>query len=75
MHFSKSRGVWCLLQVGILTPDWLAGSRYLGPATTDNFTTHVWTKAKFINYYADQVGRDVCVLLLGGEGDQEEGAG
>lgn len=41
--------------VGILTPDWLAGSRYLGETVTDNFVTDVWTKADFINYYADKV--------------------
>jgi hypothetical protein len=41
--------------VGILTPDWLKDSKYLGQTAADNFVTNVWTKAKFINYYADQV--------------------
>lgn len=32
-------------EVGILTPDWLAGSTHLGQMETDTFVCHVWTKA------------------------------
>lgn len=46
--------------VGILTPDWLKDSKYLGQTAADNFVTNVWTKAKFINYYADKVSEE-CV--------------
>lgn len=41
--------------VGILTPDWLKDAKYLGQTAADNFVTNVWTKSKFINYYADKV--------------------
>lgn len=45
----------CHLQVGILTPDWLKDAKYLGQTATDNFVTDVFSKAEFINYYADKV--------------------
>lgn len=55
--FSRDQPVCKTLHfdVGILTPDWLKDSHYLGQTATDNFVTNVWTKAKFINYYADKV--------------------
>lgn len=31
--------------VGILTPDWLNGSKHLGQTETDTFVVDVWTKA------------------------------
>jgi hypothetical protein len=57
--FSRDQPVCKTLHfdVGILTPDWLKDSKYLGRTAADNFVTNVWTKAKFINYYADQVSR------------------
>jgi hypothetical protein len=55
----------CLLQVqtckpismpvGILRPEWLAGSTYLGEETIDSFRCYKWTKADFIDYWADKV--------------------
>jgi hypothetical protein len=43
--------------VGILRPDWLKGARYLGkkpcPFSHDRASCEVWTKAEFIDYYAD----------------------
>jgi hypothetical protein len=30
-------------------------AKYLGQTATDDFVTDVWTKAKFIDYYADEV--------------------
>lgn len=55
--FSRDQPVCKTLHfdVGILTPDWLADSKYLGQTAADNFVTNVWTKAEFINYYADKV--------------------
>lgn len=57
--FSRDQPVCKTLHfdVGILTPDWLADSKYLGQTAADNFVTNVWTKAEFINYYADKVRR------------------
>jgi hypothetical protein len=49
--------------VGILTPDWLKDAKYLGQTPADNFVTNVWTKVKFINYYAEKVRAQP--LLLG----------
>lgn len=56
--------------VGILTPDWLKDSKYLGQTATDNFVTNVWTKAKFINYFADKVSssRNLLRLAMGVRG-------
>jgi len=42
------------MPVGILRPDWLANSTYLGEETVDNIPCHKWTKAAFIDYWADQ---------------------
>jgi hypothetical protein len=55
--FSRDQPVCKTLHfdVGILTPDWLADAKYLGQTAADNFVTNVWTKADFINYYADKV--------------------
>jgi len=63
--FSRDQPVCKTLHfdVGILTPDWLKDSKYLGQTATDNFVTNVWTKAKFINYYADKVGGNVPARL------------
>lgn len=52
--------------VGILTPDWLKDAKYLGQTAADNFVTNVWTKAKFINYYADKVSQAGGRSLEGG---------
>lgn len=54
--FSRDQPVCKTLHfdVGILTPDWLADAKYLGQTAADNFVTNVWTKADFINYYADK---------------------
>ncbi|WIA41265.1 hypothetical protein OEZ86_004870 [Tetradesmus obliquus] len=53
--FSRDEPVCKVLHfdVGILTPDWLAHSTHLGQTETDTFVCDVWTKADFINYYAD----------------------
>ncbi|WIA20975.1 hypothetical protein OEZ85_005312 [Tetradesmus obliquus] len=53
--FSRDEPVCKVLHfdVGILTPDWLANSTHLGQTETDTFVCDVWTKADFINYYAD----------------------
>lgn len=64
--FSREQPVCKTLHfdVGILTPDWLKDSKYLGQTAADNFVTNVWTKAKFINYYADKVGCCFGGLML-----------
>ncbi|KAI3926076.1 hypothetical protein MKW98_028212 [Papaver atlanticum] len=41
------------LEVGILTPNWLDGSNYLGQQKIDGFLCNVWEKADFITYYED----------------------
>lgn len=41
------------MPVGILRPDWLANATYLGPRTVNGRATLAWTKADFIDYYAD----------------------
>lgn len=42
------------MPVGILTPDWLGNATYLGEETVDNIPCHKWTKAKFVDYWADK---------------------
>eukprot|EP00415_Alexandrium_ostenfeldii_P004551 UN4551 len=39
--------------VGILRPDWLSGANYTGKKVINGRTVHGWTKADFIDYYAD----------------------
>lgn len=39
--------------VGILTPDWLKGAKYLGMEIVDLYNCTVWAKANFITYYAE----------------------
>jgi hypothetical protein len=39
--------------VGILPPDWLQGSAYLGRTKVNDIECDAWTKANFIVYYAD----------------------
>lgn len=41
------------MPVGILRPDWLANATYLGPRTVNGVAAVGWTKADFIDYYAD----------------------
>eukprot|EP00775_Hariotina_reticulata_P006608 gene6608-6836_t len=54
--FKKSEPACKVLtfEVGILYPDWLSNATYLGQGVVDTFITNAWTKAEFINYYADQ---------------------
>jgi hypothetical protein len=55
------------MPVGILTPDWLANSTYLGEESVDNIMCHKWTKADFIIYWADKVsGHPVRWIFLWG---------
>ncbi|CAM6102309.1 unnamed protein product [Calypogeia fissa] len=44
-------------EVGILRPDWLDHSHYLGEETLNGFTCNVWEKADFITYYEDKETR------------------
>lgn len=41
------------IEVGILRPNWLEGSTYLGQRYMDGFLCNVWFKADFIWYYED----------------------
>ena len=41
--------------VGILRPDWLSNATFLGTKSLGGRQTLVWTKADFIDYYADPV--------------------
>ena len=41
--------------VGILRPDWLANATFLGRSTRNGRPVLGWTKADFIDYYADPV--------------------
>ncbi|CAN4088668.1 unnamed protein product [Withania somnifera] len=41
--------------VGILRPDWLEDSNYLGQRYMDGFLCNVWEKVDFITYYEDVV--------------------
>lgn len=47
------------MPVGILTPDWLAGARYLGTSVVNGFECHGWAKGEgrpatldFVSYFA-----------------------
>lgn len=43
-----------LFEVGILRPDWLVHSHYLGEGELNGFTCNVWEKEDFITYYEDK---------------------
>ncbi|KAI9114434.1 hypothetical protein K1719_014662 [Acacia pycnantha] len=43
--------------VGILLPNWLDGSTYLGQHYVDNFLCNLWQKVDFIWYYEDVLTR------------------
>lgn len=43
------------MPVGILRPDWLLGAEFLGTRVVNGQQTVAWTKADFIDYYADPV--------------------
>lgn len=43
------------MPVGILRPDWLANATYLGKRVVNGRRCLAWTKADFIDYYADEV--------------------
>ncbi|KAM7480223.1 hypothetical protein LguiA_028436 [Lonicera macranthoides] len=43
--------------VGILTPNWLDGAKYLGQRYMDKFLCNVWEKVDFIWYYEDVVSK------------------
>ncbi|KAM7480224.1 hypothetical protein LguiA_028437 [Lonicera macranthoides] len=45
------------LQVGILTPNWLEGAKYLGQRYRDKFLCNVWEKVDFVWYYEDVVSK------------------
>ncbi|PWA62041.1 transferase, transferring glycosyl group [Artemisia annua] len=45
------------LEVGILRPNWLDGSEYIGQKELNGFLCNVWTKAEFITYYEDVVSK------------------
>ncbi|RZC62165.1 hypothetical protein C5167_023926 [Papaver somniferum] len=44
-----------LLEVGILTPNWLDGANYLRQRKFDGFLCNIWEKTDFITYYEDVV--------------------
>lgn len=41
--------------VGILRPNWLEGSNYVGQKYKDGFLCNVWDKVGFLRYYEDAV--------------------
>jgi hypothetical protein len=43
-----------LFEVGILRPDWLMQSQYVGVKELSGFTCNVWEKENFITYYEDR---------------------
>ena len=49
--------------VGILRPDWLANATCMGPRTVLGRKTIGWTKADFIDYYADGTRIGACSIL------------
>mmetsp|Transcript_6394 Transcript_6394/g.15295 ORF Transcript_6394/g.15295 Transcript_6394/m.15295 type:complete len:231 (+) Transcript_6394:43-735(+) len=55
-YYNKEAGTCRTIQfpVGILTPDWLAGAKYLGQRVIHNITTNGFTKADgFITYFSE----------------------
>ncbi|XP_074375247.1 uncharacterized protein At4g14100-like [Apium graveolens] len=46
-----------VLQVGMVTPDWCLGAKYIGQEYMDGFLCNVWIKDEFVIYYEDVVSK------------------
>lgn len=60
-----------LFEVGILRPDWLDHSHYLGEEELNGFTCNVWEKEDFITYYEDKGTRRPVGWLFRSSGAYE----
>lgn len=55
-HFTLDSSKECSItqfSVGIVTPDWVLGAKYIGQQYMDGFLCNVWNKVEFIIYYED----------------------